>query len=82
MKKKAFLLAVGAPVLSVISSASALAEGESLIPDLGIDIATYATEASTAMSPAIKVCIGITVAITLVCWGLRWFKQAGKPQAR
>lgn len=72
LKKSAFALAA---VISAGSLCAQEAGSTVTIPDSGVDIAAFATEAITVLGGVVAVVVGGVVAFMLVRAGLRWLRS-------
>lgn len=70
---------VGTFALASSSFAEMVAgDGGVTLPDTGVDVAAYATQAITALGGVVAVCIGGVIAFMLVRWGIRWVRGIGR----
>ena len=67
---------LAASSLACVGAVSAFAEGAGSVtlPDVGVDVSGYATQAISTLGGVVGVCVAGTIAFYLVRAGLRWVR--------
>ena len=61
--------------VALVGTVSVFAEGASVtLPDIGVDVSSYASSAITTLGGVVGVCVAGTIAFYLVRAGLRWVR--------
>ena len=48
------------------------------LPDIGVNVADYASAAITSLGAVVAVCVGGVVCFMIVKWGIRWVRGIGR----